>query len=213
MSENPSPYETQLHQSRQLWNAEAASFDDQPDHGLRDPIVLAAWTNLLQTHLPPGKGTVLDIGCGTGSLSVVLAGLGYAITGIDLSPEMIAHAQAKAKHSGYSIQFQVMDAAYPQLAPEQFDAIVCRHLLWALPEPDQVLRRWVRLLKPRGRLLLIEGFWHTGAGLHADQITEALPNSLTNVSVQNLNDQTDLWGGKVNDERYLITAELLAAEG
>jgi 2-polyprenyl-3-methyl-5-hydroxy-6-metoxy-1,4-benzoquinol methylase len=209
MSENNAlNYEQQLEQSRQIWNVEAASFDSQPDHGLHDSTTLAAWTALLKTSLPSGKGKVLDIGCGTGSLSVVLAGLGYEVTGIDFSPEMIARAEAKAQASHHPIKFHVMDGTFPQFPQQQFDAIVCRHLLWALPETDQVLERWVRLLKPEGRLLLIEGYWHTNAGLHAQQIVDALPTSLADVSVQSLSDQDDLWGSKVQDERYAVTARL-----
>jgi 2-polyprenyl-3-methyl-5-hydroxy-6-metoxy-1,4-benzoquinol methylase len=205
---SPSKYEQQLDELRQIWNAEAESFDNEPDHGLRDPRTRAAWTYLLKTSLPPTKTEILDIGCGTGSLSLVLAGLGYTVTGIDLSSEMIARAQAKALASGHSIAFHVMDAAFPQFPPQQFDGIVCRHLLWTLPDMDRVLERWVRLLKPGGRLILIEGFWHTNAGLHAQDILNVLPASLVNISHQSLSDQADLWGHTVNDERYIITADL-----
>jgi 2-polyprenyl-3-methyl-5-hydroxy-6-metoxy-1,4-benzoquinol methylase len=198
----------ELEESRRMWNAEAASFDQEPDHGLREPRVREAWTTLLTEALPTQPGSVLDIGCGTGSLSVVLAESGWDVTGVDFAPEMIAQAEAKAQAAGLSIQFQVMDAAYPQLAPQQFDAIVCRHLLWALPEPPQVLQRWASLLKPGGRLVMIEGFWHTGAGLHAQQILDALPDTFTDVTTQPLSDQTELWGGPVSDERYLIRADL-----
>lgn len=198
--------EKRLDATRQLWNEAAPSFDDAPDHGLHDSAQLAAWTALLKGALPSSAGAILDIGCGTGSLSMILAGLGYEVTGIDLSPAMLALAEAKAIGAGHAIKFHAMDAAYPQLPPQHFDAMVCRHLLWALPDPDQVLQRWILLLKPGGRLLLIEGYWHTGAGLPAQEIVEALPDSLTNVVVQNLSDQADLWGGAVTDERYLITA-------
>lgn len=200
-------YQQHLEATRQLWNAAAAAFDAEPDHGLRDPIIRGAWTRLLQAALPPGTPDVLDIGCGTGSLSVLLAELGCRVTGIDFAPEMIALAEEKANRAQQPIRFQVMDAAFPQLDPQQFDLIVCRHLLWALPEPGDVLQRWVRLLKPGGRLILIEGFWHTGAGLRAQDILDALPASVTSVSVQRLSDQPDLWGGAVEDERYLIRAE------
>lgn len=208
MSEQPAAnYEQQLDESRRIWNAEAAAFDNEPDHGLRDPIILAAWTKLLSIVIPADKVNVLDIGCGTGSLSLILAGQGHNVTGIDFAPDMIARAQAKALEAGHSIQFQVMDAAFPNFPAQQFDAIVCRHLLWALPEPDEVLRRWIRLLKPGGRLLLIEGFWFTGAGLHAQKIVDMLPAELTGIMVQNLSDQADLWGKAVEDERYLVSAD------
>ncbi len=196
-----------LQASREYWNDLASSFDDEADHGLRDPIVLETWTELLKKWLPPMHATILDIGCGTGSLSVVLAGLGHTVTGIDLSPAMISLAQAKAATHGHQIKFEVMDAAFPQFAVQQFDVIVCRHLLWALPEPEQVLQRWVKFLKQNGRLFLVEGYWKTSAGLHANELTAMLPASLSDVTVQNLSDNPNFWGGAVTDERYAIIAD------
>jgi 2-polyprenyl-3-methyl-5-hydroxy-6-metoxy-1,4-benzoquinol methylase len=200
--------EKRLQEARQYWDNAAASFDGEPDHGLYDLQMLHAWTELLRTWLPANKIAILDVGCGTGSLSVVLAGLGHSVTGIDVSPAMITRAQAKANTLGYSIEVHVMDAAAPQFAPRSFDVIVCRHLLWTLPEPSQVLRRWVELLVPSGRLILIEGYWNTGGGLHAHELLAVLPSSVTTVSVRNLSDQPEYWGKKVTDERYAIIADL-----
>ena len=199
--------EKRLQDSRQYWDERAPSFDAQPDHGLRDSIVRDSWTDSLKTWLPSHAATILDIGCGTGSLSVVLAGLGHQVTGIDVSPAMISLAQAKAATYGLQIEFYVMDAAFPQLSHQQFDVIVCRHLLWALPEPQQVLQRWSELLKQKGRLILIEGFWATGGGLHADAITEMLPSSFIHSTVENLSGNPNLWGKNVTDERYAIIAD------
>jgi ubiquinone/menaquinone biosynthesis C-methylase UbiE len=200
--------EKRLQEVRQYWDNAAVSFDNEPDHGLHDPQVLRAWTELLRKWLPANKIAILDVGCGTGSLSVVLAGLGHSVTGIDVSPAMITRAQAKANVHGHLIEFHAMDAAAPQFAPRSFDAIVCRHLLWTLPEPSQVLRRWVELLVTSGRLILIEGFWNTGGGLHAPELSAALPSSVTTVSVRDLSDQPEYWGKKVTDERYAIIADL-----
>ena len=196
-----------LQDSRQYWDNLASSFDNEPDHGLRDPVILENWTNFLRTSLPNTKAIVLDIGCGTGSLSVVLAALGHTMTGIDLSPSMISLARKKAEALGYPIKFHVMDAASPRLPKEHFDAIVCRHLLWSLPEPKQVLQRWAELLKPKGRLILIEGYWGTGAGLHANQIIEILPSSLKDFLLQNLSENPNFWGKEVSDQRYAIIAD------
>ena len=195
-----------LQTSRLYWNNLASSFDDEPDHGLHDPIVLKTWTEFLRTSLPYTNATLLDIGCGTGSLSVVLAELGHKVTGIDLSPAMISIAQNKATKLGLEIAFHVKDAASFQPLNEQFDAIVCRHLLWTLPEPRQVLQRWAACLKPKGRLILIEGYWDAGGGLHANEIIEILPSCLKDYSFQNLAGNANYWGKKVNDERYAIIA-------
>lgn len=199
--------EQRLQTARETWDAEAATFDNEPDHGLRDPQIRNAWLTLLRGWLPPTPAAILDIGCGTGTLSLLVAAQGHAVAGIDLSPRMIERAKAKAAAAGQTISFHVMDAAFPELAPGRFDLILCRHLLWALPEPGAVLARWATLLKPAGRLLLIEGFWHTGGGLHREQVVAALPPSLTNVTVWPLSDQPLLWGGPVTDERYAVVAD------
>jgi 2-polyprenyl-3-methyl-5-hydroxy-6-metoxy-1,4-benzoquinol methylase len=193
--------------SRQYWDNFASSFDDEPDHGLRDPVIRASWTDFLRETLPYTNATVLDIGCGTGSLSVLLAELGHLVTGIDFSPSMIALARAKASTLGLQVEFHVMDAASPQLPPEHFDAIVCRHLLWTLPDPRVVLQRWADLLKQKGRLILIEGYWDTNAGLRAEEVIEMLPASFGNVSLQSLTGNANLWGREVHDERYAILAD------
>ena len=191
-----------------FWDEIANSFDEEPDHGLRDPAVRQAWTALIQNCFPGRNSSILDIGCGTGSLSLVLAGLGHQVTGVDLSPAMISIAKSKAQAQNAAIPFQVMDAAYPEFQLHQFNSILCRHLLWALPEPDQVLLRWADLLKPHGRLVLIEGYWGSGTGLHADEIIKMLPPAFARVSVQKLSDNTSLWGKTVTDERYAILADL-----
>lgn len=209
MSEdNLSGYEQRLQEARDIWNAEAAAFDEQPDHGLRDPAVREAWTQLIEAVMPSSQEAILDIGCGTGSLSVVLAQLGHTVTGIDLSPNMIVAAQAKAAAANCTIDFQVMDAAFPQFEAGQFDVVLCRHILFMLPEIDHVLQRWSKLLKPKGRLILIEGFWHTQVGLHPQQILDALPATVISSRVQHLSEQAVLWGKPVADERYMVVAEV-----
>lgn len=201
-----SEYQKQLEESRELWDKAAESFDDKPDHGLCDEVVRTAWKALLRSYLPPSRAHILDMGCGTGSLSIVLAELGHHVIGVDLSSAMIALARQKATSHGYAIQVQVMDAAFPQFQAQQFEAIVCRHLLWTLPSIDHVLQRWADLLKPEGQLILIEGFWNTGAGLHAEEIVSAFPVGMTRIAVQDLVSRAELWGDEVTDERYVIIA-------
>jgi 2-polyprenyl-3-methyl-5-hydroxy-6-metoxy-1,4-benzoquinol methylase len=96
---------------RAIRDARAATFDDEPDHGLLDPTVRAAWRQVLLGVLPPSPASILDLGCGTGSLSVLLAETGHALTGTDLSPRMIGKVADKARRHAV----QVGDAASPQV--------------------------------------------------------------------------------------------------
>jgi 2-polyprenyl-3-methyl-5-hydroxy-6-metoxy-1,4-benzoquinol methylase len=150
----------------------------------------------------------LDVGCGTGSLSVVMAEMGHSVAGIDLSPAMIERAKAKAAAAKQTIHFQVMNAARPDFPSASFDVIVCRHLLWVFSDPGAVLRHWAGLLRPKGRLILVEGFWSTGAGLHARQVTAMLPAGVVKIAVQEMSHQSTFWGKRVSDERFAVIADL-----
>src|SRR5215207_1046889 len=125
--------ETMTDDERRYWNREAASFDDEPDHGLRDPSVRHAWRELLLRLLPPAPADVLDVGCGTGSLTVLLADAGYRAQGLDISDGMITAAEAKADAAGVDVEFRVGEAADPPYPRACVDVVLARHVLWALP--------------------------------------------------------------------------------
>jgi len=194
------------------WDSQAATFDDQPDHGLRDPQVRDAWLRLLLAHLPAAPAAVADLGCGTGSLAVLLAAAGYTVTGLDSAPDMVRAARAKAAAAGVGARFVTGDAAAPALPglpPGSFNAVLSRHVLWAMPDADSALAAWLRLLQPGGVLVLIEGRWHTGAGLTAADASRAVLRHRAEVVVTALEDPL-LWGGPVSDERYLLVSPRLA---
>ena len=188
------------------WNAAAAEFDEEPDHGLRDPRVRAAWARRLHAWLPERAGDVLDLGCGTGSLSLLAAEQGHRVTGVDLSPAMIDLARAKL--TGRDAVFLHGDAAAPPVGEERFDVLLVRHLLWALPGPAGVLRHWRGLLRPGGRLVLVEGVWGavTPVGIPADRLTALLAPLTEHARVDRLSQDALLWGGPVEDERYAVVA-------
>ena len=189
---------------RAVWDAEAATFDDEPDHGLVDPTVRAAWRQVLLNVLPPQPARVLELGCGTGSISVLLAEMGHSVTGIDLSPRMIEQATAKAHRHAVAIDVRVGDAADPPVTG-LFDVVLTRHLLWALPDPPAAVARWSDLLAENGGLVLIEGRWHTGGGLASDEVTALVEQYAFHTRVQVLEDAA-LWGAPLTDERYLVLA-------
>ncbi|GAA3793198.1 class I SAM-dependent methyltransferase [Streptomyces phyllanthi] len=188
------------------WDAEAVTFDDEPDHGLRDPEVRRAWAERLEDWLPVRASDVLDLGCGTGSLALLAAERGHRVTGVDLSPAMVDRARAKL--AGRAAVFLVGDAAAPPVGEERFDVVLVRHVLWALPDPARALRRWCGLLRPGGRLVLVEGVWGTvdPASIPVERLTGLLAPLVEDVRVERLSDDARLWGREVADERYAVVA-------
>ena len=190
------------------WDEAAATFDDEPDHGLRDTVVREAWAARLRTWLPDRPADVLDLGCGTGSVSLLAVEQGHRVTGVDLSPAMVE--QARAKLAGRDAVFLVGDAGSPPVGEERFDVVVVRHVLWTLPDPARVLRHWRGLLRAGGRMVLVEGVWGTVSpvGIPADTLTALLAPLAADVRVERLSGDARLWGREVEDERYAVVASL-----
>ncbi|WP_196780784.1 class I SAM-dependent methyltransferase [Nocardioides sambongensis] len=186
------------------WDAEAAAFDEPADHGLRDPVVRDAWRELLLSRLPEPPANVADLGCGTGTLSVLLAEVGYSVTGLDFSPRMIELAERKAEGVD-GVRFVQADVDDPPVPAASYDVVLCRHVLWALPDPGMALQRWLRLLRPSGRLLLVEGLWSNGAGLRAEETVRLVRETGRSAHLTRLADPT-YWGRTISDDRYLVTS-------
>lgn len=112
------------------------------------------WLLELRKYLPLGKPLrILDIGTGTGFFACLLAAEGHETTGIDLTPDMIEHAEHMSAILGLEARFQIMDAENPDFPPESFDALVTRNLTWTLPHMEKAYQEWYRLLKPGGVLI------------------------------------------------------------
>ncbi|MET9776693.1 class I SAM-dependent methyltransferase [Streptomyces sp. NPDC006367] len=182
------------------WDSMAAGFDEEADHGLRDPGVRRAWAARMRSWLPAPPGDVLDLGCGTGSLSLLAAEQGHRVTGIDLSPAMVELARAKL--AGRDAVFLTGDAGAPPVGERRYDTVLARHVLWTLPGPGRVLAHWRGLLRPGGRLVLVEGVWGSVSpvGISAGLLAPLGGQ----IRVELLSDDPSLWGREVDDERYAV---------
>jgi SAM-dependent methyltransferase len=70
---------------------------------------------------------------------------------------MLAEARRKAAERGFAIRFEQGDAEQLPFTPGSFDLAMCRHLLWTLPHPKAAIDEWIRVLRPGGRLVVIDG--------------------------------------------------------
>jgi ubiquinone/menaquinone biosynthesis C-methylase UbiE len=143
---------------RDYWSARAATFDKQVGHEIFSEAERQAWRELFLRHLGPGEGrSALDLASGTGVISHLLDGLGFQVTGLDWSEAMLARARAKAEARGARIRFVMGDAERTLERPESYDVIVTRHLVWTLVDPKAAFKEWHSLLKPGGKVLIIDG--------------------------------------------------------
>lgn len=110
---------------------------------------------ILREHMPDvANGTALDLGTGAGFFAMIMAGLGWRVTAIDYSAEMLEEAERNAAEHGFGdISFLRMDAQALTFVGESFDCVVSRNVTWTLPDPARAYAEMVRVLKPGGRLI------------------------------------------------------------
>jgi SAM-dependent methyltransferase len=73
---------------------------------------------------------------------------------------MLAIARERAPADG-SVTLQIGDAIAPDFPEATFDAVVSRHVIWTLRDPEAAFRNWLRVLRPGARFVAIDAFWFT----------------------------------------------------
>ncbi len=143
---------------KDYWSLRAEKFDLSVGHEIFSDAERNAWYELIVKHLGAGKGRkALDLASGTGVISHLLFDLDYKTIGMDWSDAMLAKAQEKSKIRKSDIQFMLGDAENTMLPLGTFDVITNRHLVWTLVDPKAAFTHWFDLLKPSGKLLIVDG--------------------------------------------------------
>ena len=129
----------------------------------------ASFTNLkerrcwqrLYSEVFAGEGEdVLNVGCGPGTEALVLADMGFNVTGLDFSTNMVDVARYNSEKYGVKYEVVQGDAMDLPFEDGSFDFIASNYALWAIPDPEKAMEEWLRVLRPGGKVAYVEGVWN-----------------------------------------------------
>jgi len=155
---------------RSIWDREAPRYDRQMR--VMERLLFGdgrAWVCSQAT------GEVLEVAVGTGR-NFAFYPDGVRLIGIDLSPAMLAIARARARRLGLDVELLEGDAQALAFPDASFDTVVCTLSLCNIPDPRQAIAEMKRVLRPGGRLLLLD---HVRSSVAAVRVVQRLLEVLT----------------------------------
>lgn len=141
------------------WSAGSKGYDRFVQASLSAKGEKQSWQRIFRENLGDAELRILDVGTGPGIMAICLAELGHSVTAIDLADGMLKYAEGNSKKYGVEIEFLKADAEMLPFDDGTFDAVVSRWVLWTLPDPERALGEWLRVLKPGGTLMYVDGTW------------------------------------------------------
>lgn len=144
---------------RDHWSNRAEGYSSFVRRSFDAPKERKAWQDLYKEALGDKVSPILDCGCGPGTVSLRMSDMGYQMTAMDFSENMLEKARENAERYGYEIDFHQGDAENNPFGDESFNAVMSQYMLWTVPHPEKVISEWYRILRPGGRLMYVDGDW------------------------------------------------------
>jgi ubiquinone/menaquinone biosynthesis C-methylase UbiE len=142
---------TYKRKSRTYFDASAANYDQASEMGIHPPLLAGLLAQLAKL---PHPNSILDVGCGTGTLLFQLqAQTNATLAGLDISTQMLALARQKL---GAAVDLRQGDSENLPWETHCFDLVCCTFSFHHYPQPDRALAEMRRVLKPGGALLLAD---------------------------------------------------------
>lgn len=139
-----------------------ADYDEQPGFAI-EPVSAAAYRVDIEAVLPSFgySKRILELGCGSGVFTQFLIAQGMTVVGVDRNEAQLTEARQRLPETTFLAGDFEASVFVEQIQSVHlpFDLIATRYVLHELADPIETFRLWKRLLKPDGKLLLIENTW------------------------------------------------------
>jgi ArsR family transcriptional regulator len=171
------------------------------------------WASALSSLLPRLK--VADFGCGTGTLSVAVARWAERVTAIDSNPDALSEARHRAQREGVqNIEFLQEDLHKLSLRTGSQDLVVASQSLHHVSRPEEVLSEAHRILRRKGRIVVLELMTHREEWVkerlghqHLGFEPQALKATLQRLGFEGIQEQAHARNGNTPFRVFLLTAE------
>jgi len=107
---------------------------------------------------------------------------------------MLAEARRKAAERTVSVRFEEADAEHLPFPAGSFDLAISRHVLWTLPHPEAAIDEWIRVLRPGGRLVVVDGQFNPGF------LVEPSQNARSSAEYAAIGERLPFLGGRPREE-------------
>jgi ubiquinone/menaquinone biosynthesis C-methylase UbiE len=107
---------------------------------------------------------------------------------------MLAEARRKAAERTVAIRFEEADAEHLPFPGRSFDLAISRHVLWTLPHPEAAIDEWIRVLRPGGRLVVVDGQFDPGF------LVEPSQNARSSAEYAAIGERLPFLGGRPREE-------------
>lgn len=146
-----------LEEIKSYWNKRAEGYSISNRESLESNDK-EEYEKFLRKYIPKNKKCkTIDMGCGPGFLAILLAYMGCESFAFDCTENMLAKAEENARDLGVKIHTIQGDAQNPDIEDNSFDLLVSRNVIWNLENPEKAYKEWIRILKPGGRIIILDG--------------------------------------------------------
>ncbi len=145
------------------WDKQSKIWREEKDEAWCRPET-ANWVNFFEEILLDSKLTgkrMLEIGTASGYFGNIMAKVGFEVTAIDLSPNMIKEAKQVSATLNLAVDYHIMDAQNLLFDTDKFDIVFTRLMTWTIPDLCACYAEIFRVLKPGGIFINFDGDFGT----------------------------------------------------